>query len=390
MRCNARTLIGTQCKYSAQFKSNFCGIHKKRRFLDDKLCDIPLKGVSAPNEIITKSIVNIFVDKIISNMLISVRCFKCLCCFDNFPNSQLITCSCDSTHKVCVECLTGFIESNIEIGATLNCMFNCAGGGVYTKDNIRMAVNSWDTFSKFSDAIIVQEIAGFAKIIENYHICPLCSKYGCIIDPEIRGGVFVIVQEPITCEYCSKIWCSTCRKEYHVGHCYTIKFDQSIAISKTCQQIDNMIQEISTSALTHTCPSCKIKFFKEDGCNNIKCPKCSTNSCYVCGMKIEFIDYRGGTYYHFKGHAFARPNATCPLWNNHDNLLLNVQISNVLFNNKKIKTEIELFIQNNTPPTQLLIYERLKKMNPQNDDFLKFLRKKYKLTNTSDNICTIL
>ena len=75
--------------------------------------------------------------------------------------------------------------------------------------------------------------------------------------------------------------------------------------SKTCQEAkyeklgDNArarAAEAMTEAVVQNCPRCNSPFFKEEGCNRMKCP-CGAISCYVC--REELIGKRRDTYAHF-------------------------------------------------------------------------------------------
>ena len=45
------------------------------------------------------------------------------------------------------------------------------------------------------------------------------------------------------------------------------------------------------------CPNCKTKFFKEEGCNKMSCPKCKTSICYLCKQVVKV---RKGTVISYK------------------------------------------------------------------------------------------
>ena len=49
------------------------------------------------------------------------------------------------------------------------------------------------------------------------------------------------------------------------------------------------------------CPQCGIACMKDDECTHIKCPKCKTNWCYVCGeasYNCDTSDYSGDLFRH--------------------------------------------------------------------------------------------
>lgn len=74
------------------------------------------------------------------------------------------------------------------------------------------------------------------------------------------------------------------------------------------------VEEAITAAKIRTCPKpgCGKKFVKEDGCNKMTCPSCSTWSCYICRALIP----RNVSYAHFCQTAHCQHQACkkCPLY----------------------------------------------------------------------------
>lgn len=48
-------------------------------------------------------------------------------------------------------------------------------------------------------------------------------------------------------------------------------------------------------ALVRSCnhPTCRTRFVKTDGCNVMRCPRCSNHQCYVCSRNIEDYSHFG-------------------------------------------------------------------------------------------------
>jgi NADH pyrophosphatase NudC (nudix superfamily) len=44
------------------------------------------------------------------------------------------------------------------------------------------------------------------------------------------------------------------------------------------------VEEAMTNALLRDCHKCSTRFFKEEGCNKMTCPKCRAVMCYVCKL----------------------------------------------------------------------------------------------------------
>ena len=79
------------------------------------------------------------------------------------------------------------------------------------------------------------------------------------------------------------------------------------------------IEEQLSEAMIRECWKCHAKYFKEEGCNKMTCPKpgCGAKMCYLCKQPVK-------DYTHFYGQGGA-PSATktCPLWT--DNIRLHEQ-----------------------------------------------------------------
>ena len=76
------------------------------------------------------------------------------------------------------------------------------------------------------------------------------------------------------------------------------------------------IEEQLSEAMIRTCWKCQTKYFKEEGCNKMTCPKptCGAKMCYLCKQPVK-------DYTHFYGQGGA-PTATktCPLWTDNKRL----------------------------------------------------------------------
>jgi TRIAD3 protein (E3 ubiquitin-protein ligase RNF216) len=399
-QCLAITKKGSQCsKNKSQDAKLFCGIHNRSHpnkiilegtdkiidFTDVNVYQTMLDKFNLENE------ERINTETLIARELEEEKLFEylnsksCTVCGDETPLglSELITCSnsgIQHQHINCKMCLKGHILSLIGDGiASLECMFNkhdkC--GGEYTEYDIRKALEYDDaSFAKWQDLFHTSEIIKLAGICENYIICPLCCKWGCIFDVPVGSEKLGF---GITCSNCKKQWCTLCKRAWHHGRiCYELVFtEKEDKIEKQTEIIDKMIHDIATRALTHCCSICGCQYIKEEGCNLMTCPKCYGMSCFICSMKLY---YKGDTkYWHFTGHDKSDPNATCPLWNNHvgDG---KANQGNTEFNIKAIDREFWNFINSNLNNKMVtrLICSRIIKIydkDKQFTDTLKNIRK---------------
>jgi hypothetical protein len=266
----------------------------------------------------------------------------CKICFEDLSTSpsRIITCSnTKKNHKVCNDCLRGHITCMLNDGiASTDCMIDKSDkcGGHYKEIDIRNSLcnsmdagagvdagaglgdemgndNDLELYNKWSETNIVCEIVKLAGICDNYLICPLCCKWGCIFEaPAGVGGRNAFY---IRCGKCNKQWCTLCKREGHGGRsCYELHFQANENTEVQQSVIDKMLQDITTRVLTHCCTICGCTYIKEEGCNLMTCPKCNGMSCYICGMKLYMKN--NTKYWHFTGHDLADRDAGCPLWNN--------------------------------------------------------------------------
>ncbi len=210
--CIALTQFDLQCK-NANYTSEqhiLCRLHRKKKYTpkyvivyidNDTDTDTNNKNIIAYTyknkeqyykdiEIYKKELKDIYIVKLGKIKEITI----CKVCNDNFTHDELIKCSnttCDNKHLICSSCLTGYIDSQIssDIG-TYECMFNksekCNGeykptivNTILTKD---VKDNTDNKLVKWQDLVTITDIFKMANVCDNYIICPLCRKWGCILD----------------------------------------------------------------------------------------------------------------------------------------------------------------------------------------------------------------
>lgn len=430
--CVAITKKGTQCRNKKFHSSNdndiFCGLHIKKnpdivilegtnkvvpfisleRYLADVIifnqtnqaiqASIPAahKVVVASNGDTSKDIKTKNTIARDSNIDINPICTVCS---DTFTvRSELVSCSSSGwDHLVCRECLKGHVSSLLSDGiASLECMFNkhehCHGQ--YTEEQIKHALDSQKetgskadaaaeldsgsggsniNYTKWQEVMSASEIIKLAGICDNYIICPLCCKWGCIFETPIGAEKHPFY---IRCAACSQDWCTLCKRGAHsVRSCYELAFsDAELADAAVMAGVvDKMIQDIATRALTHCCGICGCSYVKEEGCNLMTCPKCNGMSCFICGMKLY---YKGDTkYWHFTGHDKSDRDAQCPLWNNYAGDGKENQ-GNTAFNIASIEREFMNFISSNRANLKVakLISQRIITCYEKDKKFINVLK----------------
>jgi hypothetical protein len=296
----------------------------------------------------------------------------CNVCSDTFIHNELIKCSnitCDNKHIICDSCLSGYIDSQIsnDIG-TYECMFNktdkCNGVynstifntilAKYVKNEPDVKDNSYDKLMKWQELVTITDIFKMSNICDNYIICPLCRKWGCILEIDPRNTDPINIQ----CMNCNLKWCNSCKREEHRGSsCYKLIFKANESEEEQIQLIDTMIINSITKALTHNCSTCGCAYIKEEGCNLMICSHCGGMSCYLCDAKIYYKEGRG-KYWHFVGHELSDPDTTCLIWNSTSDDDEEKQ-GNTDYNNNRIISEFILFIKHNIKKISKIIYNRI-------------------------------
>src|SRR5699024_6031984 len=118
--------------------------------------------------------------------------------------------------------------------------------------------------------------------IEGLHECPFCD-FRAICPPVEEDREFRCFNPE-----CEKVSCRLCNKPSHVPMtCGEARQDGHLSTR-------DQSEEAMSEALMRSCPKCKVKIIKENGCNKMQCTKCRTLMCYVCKKDIT-----GQGYNHF-------------------------------------------------------------------------------------------
>lgn len=313
----------------------------------------------------------------------------CHICFTSLDNpDELIHCSRTSDkfpHFICEHCLLGHIQSLMSDGiGSLDCCMNSSEkcSGCYNNNDIQRAIQHLDedaahmdkaTFStKWNEHVIASDVTRLASICDNYQICPLCCKWGCIFEvpPGADKSAFFI-----KCGSCNEQWCNLCKRTAHPGNtCYSLSFKPNEDSETRTTFINKMLQDIVNRTLTHSCSNCGCIYIKEEGCNLMTCPKCNGLSCYICNAKLYI--HNNNKYWHFSGHALAAPGAQCPLWNNKAGDGKANQ-GNTDYNKEKIERELALFLteNKNNKDNYKLIQQCIKQLWSKDKDFSSMVKK---------------
>jgi len=376
-QCLALTQKDIQCYHSIKPNYLLCKLHRKQKYKPDYIIVYihnHLEKNKEEHHIITypyknkenylKNIElykNELIETEINNIIKLKEITTCKVCSETFLHIDLIKCSnttCDNKHLVCSECFEGYINSQIlnNIGS-YDCMFNpldiCKGE--YTTTIIDKIITNPDTNEKFNTIVTINNLFKIANICDDYHICPLCRKWGCIV------GVSTNTNENMTtikCEQCHLYWCNKCKREEHsIYSCYKLNFKEDETEEKQNAIVDKMIQDIITKIITRKCSTCGCVYIKEEGCNLVTCEQCYSMSCYLCNTKLYYKENKG-KYWHYIGHDRSDANAVCTIFNNKPEGETTTE-GNTIYTKKTIMDELFNFIEENNIPVIKIIIKRI-------------------------------
>jgi hypothetical protein len=395
IKCLALTKNNEQCsKYNFSLDNHIlCKYHRKKKYtpkyvivyihnylektsIDHHIITYPYKNkekYKVDIELYKKELIYIKLDSIIKLRQIT----KCKVCLEDFNNKDLVKCSNTSLehqHFICNECFGGYINSQLinDIGNN-ECMFNGADkcDGIYNDNIIDKVIDTPETKVKWNDMINITNIFKLSNICDNYQICPLCRKWGCIFDITNADNINDDTKLTINCEQCKLSWCNTCKREAHGDDsCYKLKFKDDENEEKQFEIIDKMLVDIISNIVTKKCSTCGCAYIKEEGCNLMTCHKCHGMTCYLCNSKIYYKEDKG-KYWHFIGYDYSDEDAVCRLYNNNagDG---SVTEGNAIHTKKQILKEIYNFLIQNEMKTVCLINKRLHILYEEDEDY-KFI-----------------
>jgi len=342
-RCRAKTSKNKICKLKPQAGSYMCFIHRHMIIpeeYDGADYEMPITTTLTTDDIdydIRQMIKSGLIDRIELEDIV----VKCSCCFDQCDMKYVVLChdskekDYEDQHITCYECMKQYMENIIQEKKQIKCISQKCSSN-YNEIDIIPALN--ELCDSYKDYKLIDDVARLASLLDNYHMCPFCLKYGVIIDNTPYDNINNIKNVECGYEKCKKKWCITCRKEEHGDDpCNKIHTTNKDDIRK-------IIDELIDKALIHTCPKCYTKYDKIDGCNNMLCNACGSHSCYICGILLTPLEGYG----HFR-------QGSCTMYNtlNAANDLIVTQ-GNIDFNNKRVIKELKNFVNVNKDDPNVL------------------------------------
>jgi len=281
LTCNANTKKGLKCKNRTNDGKYFCYIHFKTNAMTNEKTNalvIDKKTIEPLNAPITFNI------------------FECKCCYDDeSPVYKMISCS--NGHDFCSDCISKYIVEKLQSDCgELVCIYDVKCKGTFEEQQLVSKVDN-TLYKNYANSNILNSIK--SANVENLFTCSKCTIYSVIIEPHL----YDYIKNKMTCAMCNFDMCIRCLCAFHgESKCY----DKSEPLENDDDDLHKTIENILTKHRIRHCPNCQETFIRSDGCNKMKCVKCSTCSCYICGKSIE--DYK---HFHDKVQIYED---TCPLW----------------------------------------------------------------------------
>ena len=220
--------------------------------------------------------------------------FECQVCLDSDCLVAEVV-MCDKGCMSCKDCVRRGAEVQIGDGKSIiSCIISCG-------DNIPLAalqlVLPAPMFSKLVQRRQMEEVqaAGLEDLVQ----CPACSF--AIIMPDPEDKIIICGNQE-----CGRQTCKLCGEESHIPlSCDEVEKDMEV-VART------NLENAMTEAMVRACVSCNKRFFKEEGCNKMKC-ECGQSMCYLCRKPVS------NDYSHFYAQGEKR-EGKCPLWSDNNNL----------------------------------------------------------------------
>jgi len=226
---------------------------------------------------------------------------------------------CPDGHLFCLDCCKKGSEEVLGSGKTQlkcytrDCTFN------FTPSEIKKFLPK-KTFEYYQKRLQEEDISQVD--IPNLERCPYCN-FAVIVEND-SDKIFRCLSAE-----CKKESCRLCKEESHIP----LRCDE---VEKKGERDKRLfVEDKMTDALLRVCnnPRCKKPFFKEDGCNHMKCT-CGWEMCYVCRQTI-------------KGYKHFQVEGGCVL---HDDTVKKNK-ENVKKAEKAAKSEYDKNLQQTTTPT---------------------------------------
>lgn len=266
-------------------------------FLDVELRDVVGERCDVPTEALAIELVAF--DQKCEKDKFNQALHTCQLCFELKPGLRFTELACREeneegvNHIFCSECLQRMSEVHIDTGSVHELKCPAPKCRVPFPEYILKELLDAERYNKWEDLISAKALDQMGEIV----YCPNCAarkiETAVLADPEDHHSL---------CQRCSYSFCGNCFLPYHpASPC--LSSDERIAelrkravgndAGKRIAMINEMmnLSFLTQSKAFRTCPSCKMKVEKNEGCNKIHCTNCGNSFCWKCEQVIEGYDH---------------------------------------------------------------------------------------------------
>eukprot|EP00457_Paulinella_chromatophora_P003000 gb/GEZN01003005.1/.p1 GENE.gb/GEZN01003005.1/~~gb/GEZN01003005.1/.p1 ORF type:complete len:676 (+),score=107.22 gb/GEZN01003005.1/:183-2030(+) len=200
--------------------------------------------------------------------------YACEICYSDVPTKKTFALSC--THRFCIECWRGFLQSEMKSGAT-------AGGNALESRCPGFKCKTRVPEETYEMLLDPQDYSFYKKMLLNSFVddnpkAVWCPRPGC--DKVIMGSNR---RSTVECS-CGHQFCFSCLTDAHAP--------TSCEEAEIWRGKDQGSQSLDAKFLleqTKACPQCGVRTKKEGGCMYIVCTSCKKPWCWQCGKSDHHV-----------------------------------------------------------------------------------------------------
>ena len=233
----------------------------------------------------------------------SVTLFTCEVCFSDRIGSQCLKfVGCE--HVYCRDCMSAYFTEKISSGAVSSLICPTTGCDVQALPTQVGELVEASLYSRYEQQLLETQLESMADVVT-------CPRVDCqcptMIDRETNLG---------QCPACSFAFCIYCKATYHgvspckfktkeqrgildkyakASHDERLFMERRYGKKQLTTMSANLASEDYLADKAKMCPHCNAPIEKNEGCNKITCWRCTTNFCWLCGIKLA----ASNPYHHF-------------------------------------------------------------------------------------------
>jgi len=223
---------------------------------------------------------------------------SCGICWEETPRENFIIAPCG--HNFCNDCLKQHYRTKIMQGDVLRVPCPHVDDNNFPCDR---EVEEMEILL-FCDEEMKAKFLKFkeSRLIQLNDKARFCPKAGC--DGWALGSKW---KPKLTCPDCEYVYCWKCTNDWH-GY-----------FSRCVNPHDGLFILFRLGKDIQTCPKCKVRIWKSDGCNHMTCRYCKYEFCWLCRGKYSDVHFEpwnlmgcpGGLYF-----SWVRCPSCCPSYIN--------------------------------------------------------------------------